>query len=373
MIIGVLKEIKEEENRVSLIPVGVEELIQHGHQVIIEAKAGIASDFNDDQYVSAGAEIVPKAEDVYSRADMVLKVKETLPSEYAFLREGQIIFSYFHFAASEKLTRAIIQSKAIAIAYETIETPDCRLPLLTPMSEVAGRMSVQQGAKYLEREHGGRGILLGGVPGVEPATVLILGGGIVGKNAAKMAAGLDAIVYILDTSLDRLRYLSDVMPSNVVMMMSNKYNIRSLLKNADVVICSVLIHGAKAPKLITRDMLKIMKKGSVIVDVAIDQGGSTETSRPTTHHNPIYEVEGVIHYCVSNMPGAMPVTSTIALTNATLPYIIEIANKGLKQAILDNTAIRNGVNIMHSKITYKNVAEAFQMPYTSMEDVIKEL
>lgn len=304
---------------------------------------------------------------------MILKVKEPLPVEYSFLGKGLIVFTYFHFAASEGLTCATIQSKCVAIAYETIETEDGHLPLLTPMSEVAGRMAVQQGAKYLESEHGGRGVLLGGVPGVEPATVVILGGGVVGANAAKMAAGLGARVYILDTNLERLRYLSDVMPLNVVTMMSNSYNIRELLKIADVVISAVLIPGGKTPKLITRSMLALMKKGSVIVDVAIDQGGSLETSRPTTHEDPIYEVDGVIHYCVTNMPGAMPMTSTIALTNATLPYVIEIADKGYKRAILDNPAIQKGANIVLGKVTYENVANAFDMAYTPVKEALKNV
>jgi L-alanine dehydrogenase (EC 1.4.1.1) len=342
MIIGVLKEIKIDESRVALLPVGAELLIEHGHHVLIETQAGSASGFSDDQYLSAGATVVSTAQEVYRRADLIIKVKEPLPQEYPFLREGQIIFTYFHFAASEELTRAIIRANCIAIAYETIETPDSHLPLLTPMSEVAGRMAVQQAAKYLEREHGGRGVLLGGVPGVEPATVVILGGGVVGTHAAKMASGLGAKVYLLDINLERLRYLSDIMPPNVIMLMSNRHNIRELLNKADVLISCVLIHGGKAPKLITRDMLRSMKKGAVAVDVAIDQGGSFETSRPTTHEDPIYEVDGVIHYCVANMPGAMPVTSTIALTNATLPYVVEIADKGYKRAILENPAISKG-------------------------------
>ena len=373
MIIGIPKETKLDENRVSLLPVGAEELVEHGHQVLVETEAGSASGFSDEQYECTGAEIAASAKEVYQRADMIMKVKEILPEECDLLHEGQIIFAYFHFAASEELTRAIIRSKCIAIAYETIETEDGHLPLLTPMSEVAGRMAVQQGAKYLEREHGGRGVLLGGVPGVEPATVVVLGGGVVGANAARMAAGLGARVYVLDTDLSRLRYLSDVMPPNVTTMMSNTYNIRALLRNADVVISAVLIHGGKAPKLIKRSMLPLMRKGTVIVDVAIDQGGSLETSHPTTHKNPIYEVDGVIHYCVANMPGAMPVTSTIALTNATLPYAIEIADKGYKQAIIDNPAIRNGANIVLGKVTYANVAKAFRMSYTPVDKLLKGL
>jgi len=373
MIIGVLKEITADENRVSLLPVGAEALVDHGHQVLVETKAGLASSFPDRLYASAGAEIVPTAEEVYRRSDMIMKVKEPLPVEYDFLGKSQIVFTYFHFAASEELVRAVIRSKCVAIAYETIETEDGRLPLLTPMSEVAGRMAVQQGAKYLECEHGGRGILLGGVPGVEPATVVVLGGGVVGTNAAKMAAGLGARVYVLDTDLERLRYLSDVMSPNTIMLMSNTHNIRALLEVADVVVSAVLIPGGRAPKLITRSMLSLMKRGAVIVDVAIDQGGSLETSHPTTHEDPIYEVDGVIHYCVTNMPGAVPVTSTIALTNATLPYVIEIADKGYKRAILENHAVRKGANIVLGKVTYKNVADAFDMVYTPADEALSDI
>jgi alanine dehydrogenase len=307
---------------------------------------------------------------IFAKADMIMKVKEPRPSEYDLLRESQILFTYFHFAASEKLTRAVIQSRAIAIAYETIETAEGQLPLLTPMSEVAGRMAVQQAAKYLEKEHGGRGILLGGVPGVEPSTVMVLGGGVVGANAARMAAGLGAHVYILDVNLERLRYLADVMPDNVVTLMSNSHTIRAMLQRADVVISGVLVHGAKAPKLVTREMLQLMKKGAVMVDVAIDQGGSFETSRPTTHENPIFEVDGIVHYCVSNMPGAMPVTSTMALTNATLPFALEIANKGYIKAIQDNPAIMKGANIILGKVTYENVAMAFGLDYVSIDKVL---
>ena len=370
MTVGVLKEIKPNENRVSLLPVGVELLRSHGHEVLVETRAGEGSGFPDKLYEEAGAEIVATAKEVYRRADMVMKVKEPLPQEYDLIREGQIVFTYFHFAASEQLTQAMIKSRCVAIAYETIETADGKLPLLTPMSEVAGRMAVQEGAKYLERTQGGRGILLAGVPGVEPATVMVLGGGVVGTNAAKMAAGLGARVYILDINLDRLRYLSDVMPKNVIPVMSNSHNIRKLLQVADLVICGVLIPGGKAPKLITRDSLKLMKKGAVIVDVAIDQGGSTETSRPTTHEKPIYEVDGVIHYCVANMPGAVPQTSTIALTNATLPYAVEIANKGYKRAILENPEIEKGANIVLGKVTYRAVADAFHLQYTPIKEVL---
>lgn len=370
MIVGLLKEIKTNENRVSLLPVGVETLVSHGHKVLVETKAGEGSGFSDDLYKKAGAKIIPSAEKVYGTADMVMKVKEPLPREYGLIREGQIVFTYFHFAASEELTRAIIKSRCIAIAYETIEAADGSLPLLTPMSEVAGRMATQQGAIFLEKIRGGSGVLLGGVPGVEPATVVVFGGGVVGTNAAKMAAGLGAKVYILDVNLERLRYLSDVMPKNVIPLMSNSHNIRDLLKVADLVIGGVLIPGAKAPKLITRDMLKLMKKGAVIVDVAIDQGGSVETAHPTTHEDPVYEIDGVIHYCVANMPGAVPVTSTIALTNATLPYALKIANQGYKKAITEDPEIKKGANIVLGKITYEGVANAFDLEYLSVEEAL---
>ena len=373
MIVGVVKEIMIDENRVALQPVGAEVLVHHGHHVLVETGAGLASGFGDDQYQVTGATVVLTSAEVYERAHMVMKVKAPLPEEYGYLREGQIVFAYFHFAASEKLTRALVGSKCVAIAYETVETENGDLPLLTPMSEVAGRMAVQQAAKYLEREHGGRGVLLGGVPGVEPATVVIIGGGVVGANAAKMAAGLGAKVYVLDVNLERLRYLSDVMPPNVITLMSNAHNLRESLKIADVVIGGVLVHGGKSPKLITRDMLMLMKKGAVVVDVAIDQGGSFESSRPTTHENPIYKVDDVIHYCVTNMPGAMPMTSTVALTNVTLPYVLEIADKGFKAAMLENPAIRRGANIVLGRITYKNVADAFHMRWTPVEEVLRSV
>lgn len=370
MIVGLLKEIKPSENRVALLPVGVETLIAHGHRVVVETNAGVGSGFDDEMYKEAGAEIISSAKEVYETSDMIMKVKEPLPQEYGLIKDGQILFTYFHFAASKELTNAMIKSNCIAIAYETIEQKNGHLPLLMPMSEVAGRMATQEGAKYLEKTYGGYGVLLGGVPGVEPATVVVLGGGVVGTNAAKMAAGLGAKVYILDISLERLRYLSDVMPKNVIPMMSNAHNVRELLKSADLVVGGVLIPGAKAPKMITRDMLKLMKKGSVIVDVAIDQGGSTETSHPTTHQDPVFEVDGVIHYCVANMPGAVPRTSTIALTNATLPYAVEIADKGYKAAILENEEIKKGANVVLGKITYAGVAEAFNMEFTSIEEVL---
>ncbi len=369
MIVGVVKEIKKDENRVSLVPVGAEILTQRGHQVLVEKDAGLNSDFTDSDYADSGATTGLTAEEVFAQADMILKVKEPLESEWKLIRKGQIVFTYFHFAASESLTKAIIDSGATAVAYETIETDDGRLPLLTPMSEVAGKMAVQQAAKYLEREHGGRGVLIGGVPGVEPATVMVLGAGIVGTNAAKVAAALGARVFVLDINVDRLRYLDDVMPSNVFTLMSNPANIRNLLKRTDIVIGGVLVHGGRAPKLITREMLKTMRKGAVMVDVAIDQGGSFETSKPTTHKDPIYEVDGVIHYCVTNMPGAMPVTSTVALTNVTLPYALKIADKGIIEAAKENS-IRHGINIMDGKVAYKAVADTFDLPYAPLETMV---
>lgn len=370
MIIGVPKEIKANENRVALQPSGAEMLIANGHKVLVEKNAGAGSGFEDKCYVEAGAEIIEKAADVYAKADMIMKVKEPLEQEWPHIKENQILFTYFHFAASRPLTDALIKSNSISIAYETIERADGSLPLLNPMSEVAGRLAVQAGARCLEKLFGGRGLLLGGVTGVAPARVVILGGGIVGTNSAQMAAGLGAQVTILDINLDRLRYLDHVLPRNVITMMSNPENIRSQISDADLVVGAVLIHGAKAPHLVTRDMLKLMKKGSVIVDVAVDQGGCVETIHPTTHAEPTYEVEGVVHYGVANMPGAVPRTSTIALTNATLPYAIQIANMGAKEAIKANKEIALGVNIINGKITYKGVSDAFDLDYTPLEEVI---
>jgi alanine dehydrogenase len=370
MTIGVPKEIKANENRVALIPVGVELLRAQGHVVLVQKSAGVGSGFKDEDYQRAGAKIVDDPAEIYGAADMIVKVKEPLPSEYPLIREGQIVFTYFHFAASRELTEAIVKSKCVAIAYETVQTPDRALPLLIPMSEVAGRMSIQEGARCLEKLYGGIGILLGGVPGVDPANVVILGGGVVGSNAAKIAAGLGARVQILDISLERLRYLDDVMPKNVTTVMSNPANIRKAIAQADLVVGGVLIPGAKAPRLVTRDMLKLMKKGSVIVDVAVDQGGCVETIHPTTHENPTFEVDGVIHYGVANMPGAVPVTSTIALTNATLPYIILIANNGYPKCVQESSAVAMGVNIAHGQVTYKGVADAFDLPYVPLEDVL---
>ena len=371
MIVGILKEIKAEENRVSMTPSGVEVMKLHQHTVLVEKGAGIGSGFEDELYTKAGAEIVATPKEIYDRADMVMHVKEPLPPEYDMIREGQIVFTYLHLAAAEELTHALIKSRAACIAYETIQKEDGSLPLLTPMSEVAGRMSIQQGAKYLEMAHGGEGVLLGGVPGVDPGTVLVIGGGVVGTNAAKMACGLGAKVYLLDANLSRLRYLSDVMPSNCFLLMSNPETIRTLIQEADVVVGAVLIPGAKAIKLVTRDMLSMMKKGSVLVDVAIDQGGCFETSRPTTHSDPVYTIDGVIHYCVANMPGALARTSTQALTNATLNYAVEIANKGWKKAMQESREILKGANVIDGRICYKGVADAFGLDYVPAEELIK--
>lgn len=370
MKVGILKEIKVAENRVAMTPTGVEVMRANGHEIMVEKSAGVGSGFSDDAYVAAGAEIVTTPAEIYADADMVMHVKEPQPSEYDLVREGQIVFTYFHFAPDEPLTRAFIKNKSIAIAYETVEGAKGDLPLLTPMSEVAGRMSMQEGAKYLERFYGGRGILLGGVTGVAPASVVVIGAGVVGTNAAQMACGLGAKVYLLDMNLERLRYLSEVMPKNCFPMMSSPTLLRELVLEADVVIGAVLVAGTKAPKLVTREMLKSMKKGAVIVDVAIDQGGCFETSKATTHKDPVYEVEGVIHYCVANMPGAVPVTSTMALTNATLPYAVQIANKGWKQAALDSYGIKTGLNIVKGMVTYKGVADAFDLEYTPVDEVL---
>ncbi len=366
MRIGVLKEIKTKENRVAMTPAGVEQLAARGHEVHVETRAGEGSGFADAQYEKAGARVCRTAREIYDACDMIMKVKEPLASEYPLLRRGQVVFTYFHFAASEELTRVVIASRCVAVAYETVTRPNGSLPLLTPMSEVAGKMAVHEGAKYLEKTYGGKGKLLGGVPGVDTGTVLILGGGTVGINAAKIACGLGAKVYLLDTNLERLRYLSDVMPPNCFPIVSSPANIRRYLPEADLVIGAVLIPGAAAPRLVTREMLKLMKKGSVIVDVAIDQGGCVETARPTTHDDPIYEVDGVIHYCVANMPGAVSMTSTIALTNATLPYAVEIADKGIRRAALENPEIAHGINIFEGKVTHPGVAAAFGLPYTEV-------
>ena len=367
MIAGILKEIKIEENRVSMTPAGVEVLKDHGHTPLVEKGAGSGSGFEDKAYVAAGAEIVKTAKEIYDRSDMVMHVKEPMPSEYKLIRKDQIVFTFFHLAANEALTKAMIESKSIAIAYETIQKADGSLPLLIPMSEVAGRMAIQEAAKYLEMEYGGEGVLLGGVPGVEPATVLVIGAGTVGTHAAKMACGLGARVYVVDSCLSRLRYLSDVMPKNCFLLISSPDTIRRLIREADAVIGSVLIPGAKAPKLVTRDMLKLMKKGSVLVDVAIDQGGCFETSRATTHKEPIYTIDGIIHYCVGNMPGAVAKTSTLALTNATLPYAVEIANKGWKRAMKENPEIKKGANVIKGRVTFQGVADAFGLKLADID------
>ncbi|HKS05204.1 MAG TPA: alanine dehydrogenase [Gemmatimonadaceae bacterium] len=367
MKIGVPKEIKTNENRVAVVPAGAESLVAAGHEVFIEHSAGEGSGFDDAAYAAVGAKILPTAKDVWGSADLVVKVKEPIAPEWPLLRKDLAVFTYFHFAADEKLTRAHLDSGATCIAYETVELPTRELPLLTPMSEVAGRMAVQEGAKYLEKLYGGRGVLLGGVPGVPPAKVVILGGGVVGINAAKIAAGMGAKVIILDISLERLRYLSDVMPANVQLIFSNRHNVLEAIGTADLVIGGVLIPGAKAPKLIRRADLAMMRPGSVIVDVAIDQGGCVETMHPTTHENPTFVVDGVIHYAVANMPGGVPRTSTLALTNATFPYTLELANKGWKRALADNGALRKGLNIVKGQCTYRGVAEAFSLPYAEPE------
>jgi alanine dehydrogenase len=362
MIVGVPKEVKTDEYRVAMTPVGVDELTRAGHTVLIEEGAGSGSGISDDQYTQHGAAIVIDHADIWKRADMVVKVKEPMPDEWPLMRDGQIIFTYFHFAASEDLTKAVMNSGCTAIAYETIKDAKGTLPLLTPMSEVAGRMSIQEGAKFLERPFQGRGILLGGVPGVAPANVVVLGGGIVGANAAKVAAGLGANVLILDINLDRLRYLDDVMPPNVTTVFSDRHNIHEAIIRADLVIGAVLIPGARAPFLIRREDLKGMVPRAVIVDVAIDQGGCVETSRPTTHSKPTYIEEDVVHYCVANMPGAVGRTSTYALTNVTLPYVLQLAKKGYDDAIKQNAALALGVNVYQGKVTNPAVAETFGLP-----------
>ncbi|NOT37326.1 MAG: alanine dehydrogenase [Saprospiraceae bacterium] len=370
MIIGVPKEIKPSENRVALTPAGALELCKRSHTVYVQSTAGIGSGFSDQDYQKAGAKILNTIEEIYSIAEMIIKVKEPIASEYGLIKPDQLLFTYFHFASYEPLTQAMIKSGAVCLAYETVELPDRSLPLLIPMSEVAGRMAVQEGAKYLEKPQKGKGILLGGVPGVPPAKVLVLGGGIVGTQSAKMAAGLGAQVSLLDISLNRLRYLADVMPANVTTMFSNEYNIRELVKSHDLIIGAVLIPGAKAPSLVTRDMLKTMHQGTVLVDVAIDQGGCIETSKPTTHEDPIYIIDGVVHYCVANMPGAVPYTSTVALTNATLPYAIQLADKGWKKACKENKSLMLGLNVVNGKVVYEGVANAFNLNYNKVEEVL---
>jgi alanine dehydrogenase len=365
MIIGVPKEIKHDEYRVGLLPVGAEELTRAGHRVLVEAGAGLGSGLPDQEYLCHGAELAATAAELYAQAEMIVKVKEPQPGERAMLRRGQVVFCYFHFAADRGLTEDILQSGAIAVAYETLRDENGRLPLLTPMSEVAGRMSIQEGAKYLERPQMGRGILLGGVPGVEPAHVAILGGGVVGANAAKIAAGLRANVGLLDINMDRLRYLDDVMPPNVTVLFSDRHTVREQLRRADLVVGSVLVPGAKAPTLVEREDLKLMKPGSVIIDVAVDQGGCVATSRPTTHSNPTFIVDDVVHYCVANMPGAVGRTSTFALCNVTLPWAMQIANRGLTAAAEALPPISRAVNIYEGEATNRAVAETFRMKYNA--------
>ncbi len=370
MIVGIPKEIKNNENRVACTPAGVKEFVKRGHSIIVQSDAGDGSGFTPDMYAEAGAKMVDTIEEVYSSSEMIVKVKEPIEYEYKLIREDQLVFTFFHFASSEELTKAMIESKSVCIAYETVEKNDRSLPLLIPMSEVAGRMSIQEGAKYLEKPMKGRGILLGGVPGVRPAKVLILGGGVVGANAAKMAAGMGADVTIMDISLPRLRYLDDIMPANVNTFMSNEYHIRELIATHDLIVGAVLIPGAKAPNLITRDMLKEMLPGTVLVDVAVDQGGCIETCKPTTHQDPIYLIDDIVHYCVANMPGAVPYTSTLALTNATLPYAIKLANMGWKEACRKDKELMKGLNIIKGNVVYEAVAETFGLEYKPVSDFL---
>lgn len=367
MIIGVPKEIKNHEYRVALLPVNAQALVEAGHTVLVERNAGVGSGAFDPEYREAGAQVVGSAREIWKRAELVVKVKEPQTAEIRMMRPGQVLFAYFHFAAGKELTLGTIKSRAVAIAYETVQLDNGILPLLTPMSEVAGRMAVHQGAKFLEEPLKGRGLLLAGVPGVAPAKVVVLGGGVVGANAAKMAAGLGADVIILDISLDRLRYLDDIMPQNVTTLMSNAYNIRDSVLQADLLIGAVLVPGAKAPNLVSRKLVNQMKYGAVIVDVAVDQGGCIETTRPTTHDHPTYIINHVVHYCVTNMPGAVARTSSYALTNATFPYVMQIANKGWKQAAKDNAAIRRGVNIVEGKVIHHEVAQQYGLPLSTWD------
>jgi len=367
MIIGIPKEIKNNENRVALTPAGARELVRRGHRVCVQASAGLNSGFADEEYAAMGAVILPSIEEVYAQAEMIVKVKEPIASEYRLVRPGQLLFTYFHFASCEALAHAMIDSGAVCCAYETVERADRSLPLLIPMSEVAGRMATQEGRYFLEKPRGGKGKLLGGVPGVKPARVFVIGAGVVGTAAARTAAGTGADVTICDISLERLTYLADVMPKNVKTLMSSEYNIREELKHADLVVGSVLIPGAKAPKLVTRDMLRTMEPGTVMVDVAIDQGGCFETSHPTTHEDPVYYVDGILHYCVANIPGAVPYTSTLALTNATMPYVIQLADKGWRRAAKENRELELGLNIVEGKVVCKPVAEAWNLPYEPLE------
>lgn len=370
MIIGVPKEIKEQENRIALTPAGVDAFVRAGHKVLVEKSAGLGAGFADEDYTKLGAEILPEASMVWEQADMIMKVKEPLKSEYKYFRENLIIFTYLHLAAEEELTKALMDAKTIAIAYETVQNPDRSLPLLTPMSEVAGRMAVQEGSVYLEKTYGGKGVLIDGVPGVAPAHVVVVGAGIVGTGAIRRALGLGARVTVLDINVDRLRYLGEVFMGRIETQYSNNYNITQAVKSADLVVGAVLIPGAKAPKLVTEEMIKQMEPGSVIVDVAIDQGGCVENMQKTTHAEPVYEKHGVIHYAVANIPGAVPQTATLALTNVTLPYALRIANKGWKKALQDEKPLALGANVIEGKLVYKAVADTFDMPYTPLEEVL---
>jgi len=370
MIVGVPKEVKDREHRVGAPPASVHEYVSRGHTVIVQRGAGVGSGYPDEEYAAEGAELVESAEEVYGRAEMIVKVKEPVASEYHLLREGQILFTYLHLAADEPLTRALVERRVQAIAYETVQLPNRHLPLLTPMSEVAGRMSIQVGAHYLERTQGGRGVLLGGVPGVPGAEVTVIGGGIVGTNAAKIALGMGANVTIVELDMDRLRHLDDILHGRIHLLASTRKNIANAVANADLVVGSVLIPGKRAPKLVTAEMVRAMRPGSVMVDVAIDQGGCFETSRPTTHSEPTYEVDGVIHYCVTNMPGAVPRTSTQALTNVTTPYGVAIADKGWERALRENEALAKGANVINGRVTFAGVAEAFSLPYVPLDEVM---
>lgn len=371
MVIGIPTEVKTDEYRVSLVPAGAEILTQAGHQVLVQAGAGLGSGVEDDEYARLGAEIIADPDELWSRSDMIVKVKEPVEEEYPRVKSGQVLFTYFHFAAGEALTRAMIERGAVCIAYETMQEPDGTLPLLTPMSEVAGRMAIQEGAKYLERPQEGRGILLSGVPGVPPASIVILGGGVVGTNAAKVAAGIGALVTILDVNVDRLRYLDDVMPQNVFTLYSNAYNLRKSLSEADLLIGAVLVRGDRAPILVSREMLKLMKPRAVIVDVAVDQGGCVETIRPTTHTHPTYMVDGILHYGVANMPGAVAGTSTYALTNVTLPYVQLLADQGWKKACRTDSTLCNGLNIAEGQVPFEPIADLFGLPVAAVDALLK--
>jgi len=370
MVLGVPKETKEYDYRVAMVPSGVAALCKHGHTVVVQSGAGVGSNISDDAYLAAGAQLGSGAQQVYERAELIVKVKEPLPEEYPFVQPHHTIFTFFHFAANRPLTEAMLQRRATCIAYETVEDARGQLPILIPMSEVAGRMAVQEGAKYLEKPMKGKGLLLGGIPGVAPASVAILGGGVVGSNAAKVAAGLGADVTVLDVNLDRLRYLDDIMPKNVTFLVSNEHTIGEALRRADLVICAALIRGSRTPVLITRSHLRGMRTGTVLVDVSIDQGGAAETSRPTTHSNPIYVEEGIVHYCVTNIPGAVPVTSTYGLTNATLPYLLEMADHGPRQAMQRSPSLALGVNLMDGQVVYQALAEGLGLNAVSLSRLL---